>query len=195
MMSHYFTNDEIKSEEKKIKVNINGMSFDFITDNGVFSKNGLDFGTRSLLENIDIDSIEGDVLDFGCGWGPIGIYIAKAKKIEVDMADINERAVSLSKKNSLNNEVKTNVFLSDRYENVKKKYDYIITNPPIRVGKDILYEIIFESLNHLKNGGKLYFVINKNQGAKSLMKEIEIKAKVSLIKKNKGFYVISAENR
>ena len=194
-MSHYFTNDEIKSEERKIKVNINGTYFDFITDNGVFSKNGLDFGTRSLLENIDIDSIAGDVLDFGCGWGPIGIYISKVKNIKVDMVDVNERAANLSKKNSLNNEVKTNVFLSDRYENVKKKYDYIITNPPIRVGKDILYEIIFESLKHLKENGKLYFVINKNQGAKSLMKEIASKAEVSLIKKNKGFYVISAENR
>lgn len=194
-MSHYFTNDEIKSEEKKINVNINGTYFDFITDNGVFSKNGLDFGTRSLLENIDIDSIAGDVLDFGCGWGPIGIYISKVKNIKVDMVDVNERAANLSKKNSLNNEVKTNVFLSDKYENIKKKYNYIITNPPIRVGKDILYEIIFESLNHLKKGGKLYFVINKNQGAKSLMKEIDSKAKVSLIKKNKGFYVISAENR
>jgi len=111
------------------------------------------------------------------------------------MVDINERAINLSKKNSLNNDVKTNVFLSDKYENVIKKYDYIITNPPIRVGKDILYEIIFESLNHLKNNGKLYFVINKNQGAKSLMKEIGERTKVTLIKKNKGFYIISAENR
>lgn len=194
-MSHYFTNDEIKSEEKKIKVNINGTPFGFITDNGVFSKNGLDFGTRSLLENIDIESIEGDVLDFGCGWGAIGIYISKIKSIRVDMVDINERALNLSKKNSSNNKVQTNVFKSDKYENIKKKYDYIITNPPVRVGKEILYEIIFESLNHLKRNGKLYFVINKNQGAKSLMKEIEAKSKVTLIKKNKGFYVISAKNR
>jgi len=194
-MSHYFTNDEVISEEKKIRVNISGVYFDFITDNGVFSKNGLDFGTRSLLEDIDVNSIDGDVLDFGCGWGPIGIYISKIRNITVDMVDINERAINLSKKNSLNNDVKTNVFLSDKYENVIKKYDYIITNPPIRVGKDILYEIIFESLNHLKNNGKLYFVINKNQGAKSLMKEIGERTKVTLIKKNKGFYIISAENR
>lgn len=194
-MPHYFTNDELKSEEREILVKINKLDFVFTTDNGVFSKNGLDFGTRSLLENIDIDGIKGDVLDFGCGYGPIGIYISKVKNIKVDMVDINERALNLSRKNSLKNKVETNIFYSDRYLNIDKKYDYIITNPPIRVGKNILYEIIFESLKHLKKNGKLYFVINKDQGAKSLIKDLENEFKVILVKKNKGFYVISAENR
>lgn len=194
-MSHYFTNDEIKSEEKIINVRINDTAFKFITDNGVFSKNGLDFGTRSLLENIDIDSIEGDVLDFGCGWGPIGIFISKTKNILVDMVDINERALNLANKNASLNKALVNVFQSDVYSNVKKDYNYIITNPPIRVGKDILYKIINESLNHLKKNGKLYFVINKNQGAKSLLKYLENKSKVVLVKKNKGFYVICVQNR
>ena len=194
-MPHYFTNDKLKSEEREILVKINKLDFVFTTDNGVFSKNGLDFGTRSLLENIDIDNIKGDVLDFGCGYGPIGIYISKVKNIKVDMVDINERALNLSRKNSLKNKVETNVFYSDRYLNIDKKYDYIITNPPIRVGKSILYEIIFESLKHLKKNGKLYFVINKDQGAKSLIRDLENEFKVILVKKNKGFYVISAENR
>lgn len=192
-MAHYFTNDDVKSEERIIKVIINNTDFKFITDNGVFSKNGLDFGTRSLLENIG--NIDGDILDFGCGWGPIGIYIAKVNGTLVDMVDINERALNLSKKNADLNRVLVNVFKSDIYSNIDKKYDYIVTNPPIRVGKKVLYKIIGDSLKHLKDNGKLYFVINKNQGAKSLLNDLEKTAKVELVKKNKGFYIICAQNR
>ena len=77
-MSYYFTNDEnLKSEIRTNKVIIDNLSFTFYTDNGVFSKKGLDFGTRTLLENIDLELIKGSVLDFGCGYGPIGIYVKK----------------------------------------------------------------------------------------------------------------------
>ena len=194
-MSHYFTNDNIKSEEKEIKININDQNLKFMVDNGIFSKKGLDFGTRSLLENIDINKIKGDVLDFGCGYGPIGIYIKKTCDCNVDMLDINERAINLAKKNAIINNVKVNIFKSDIYSAVTKKYDYIITNPPIRVGKKILYEILLTSLKHLKNNGKLLFVINKNQGAKTTMKDLTEIAEIELIKKNKGFYIIMAKNR
>lgn len=189
-MAHYFTNDDIKSEEIKTKCIINGQTFCFITDNGVFSKRGLDFGTRSLLENIPIDNINGDVLDFGCGYGPIGIYISKNTKSNVDMIDINERAINLAHKNALLNEVNVNIFKSDIYENVLKKYDYIITNPPIRVGKKILYEILFKAYDYLKDNGVMYLVINKDQGAKSLIRDLKNKYKNVEYKKNKGFFII-----
>lgn len=190
-MAHYFTNDDIKSEEIKTKCIINEQTFYFITDNGVFSKRGLDFGTRSLLENIPIDNINGDVLDFGCGYGPIGIYISKNTKSNVDMIDINERAINLARKNALLNEVNVNIFKSDIYENVDKKYDYIITNPPIRVGKEILYKILFGAENYLKDNGIMYLVVNKDQGAKSLIKDLKNVYKNVEYKKNKGFFIIS----
>lgn len=190
-MAHYFTNDDIKSEEIKTKCIINEQTFYFITDNGVFSKRGLDFGTRSLLENIPIDNINGDVLDFGCGYGPIGIYISKNTKSNVDMIDINERAINLAHKNALLNEVNVNIFKSDIYENVDKKYDYIITNPPIRVGKEILYKILFGAENYLKDNGIMYLVVNKDQGAKSLIKDLKNVYKNVEYKKNKGFFIIS----
>lgn len=109
------------------------------------------------------------------------------------MLDINERSVDLAKKNAELNKVTVNVFKSDIYENVTSKYDYIITNPPIRVGKTILYKILFEAKNYLNENGKIYLVINKDQGAKSLMKDLEKEYKVKLINKNKGFFIISAE--
>lgn len=193
-MSHYFTNDKVKSNEKVIKAKINNIEFSYIVDNGVFSKNNLDYGTRSLLENIDIKSIEGDVLDFGCGYGPVGIYVAKMTNCNVDMLDINKRSVILAKKNVELNKVRAIVFESNMYENVSKKYDYIITNPPIRVGKKMLYEILFKAKNYLKESGVMYLVVNKDQGAKTLLKDLSLEYKATLIKKNKGFYIIKCEN-
>lgn len=192
-MSHYFTNDYVKSEEKKINIILKEESLHFIVDNGVFSKKGLDFGTRTLLENIDLTKVKGDVLDFGCGYGPIGIYLKKVSNAQIDMTDINERALNLAKKNAELNNVNVNIFKSNIYENIDKKYDLIVTNPPIRVGKKILYEILFDAEKHLKNSGELWLVINKNSGAKSLAKDLEKTYEVSIITKNKGFYIIKAK--
>lgn len=190
-MSYYFTNDEtLKSEVKKINVIINNLALSFYTDNGVFSKKGLDFGTRTLLETLP--PLKGDVLDIGCGYGPIGIYIAKKYDVNVDMVDVNLRSLDLASKNSLLNNVKTNVFESDLYSSITKKYDFIITNPPIRVGKDILYKLLFDAKNHLNKNGQLWLVVNKDQGAKSLFKDLSKEYETTVVCKNKGFFVIRA---
>ena len=193
-MSHYFENNPTSShEEKMIKVFIKNNHFSFITDNDVFSKKGLDFGTRTLLESIDIDKINGKVLDFGCGYGPIGIFLAYYGK-DVDMLDINNRAIELAKRNAKINNVKANIFASDLYDNVADKYDYIISNPPIRVGKEILYKILFGAKEYLNQNGHLIFVVHKDQGAKTLAKNLEEKYKVTIINKKKGFFVIDCQN-
>ena len=111
------------------------------------------------------------------------------------MIDINKRSVNLAKKNALLNKVEVNVFESDIYSNVKNKYDFIITNPPIRIGKQKLYEILFNATNFLKEKGELWLVINKDQGAKSLVRDLEKTYKVEVIAKNKGFYIIKALSR
>ena len=190
-MSHYFTdNSNTKSNITDVKVYINNREFIFFTDNGVFSKKGLDFGTRTLLETIPL--LSGRVLDFGCGYGPIGIYIKKNNECTVDMIDINERSLDLAKKNALKNKVDVNIFKSDIYSNIKEKYDFIITNPPIRVGKNILYEILMTAKSHLVKNGELWLVVNKDQGAKSLVKDLSQVYNVDIIAKNKGFYIIRA---
>lgn len=191
-MAHYFTNDYVESKEIKTKTKINDIEFTFITDNGVFAKKGLDFGTKLLLSNLK--NIKGKVLDFGCGYGPIGIYISKVFNCDVDMIDINLRALNLSKKNAKENKVTVNIFESDIYSNITKKYDYIITNPPIRVGKKMLYEILIGAKQHLKKNGELWLVIHKDQGAKTLSKELEKYYKIEIKDKNKGFYIICAYN-
>lgn len=189
-MGHYFINEDLEHNKKIIKVIIKNEDFSFITDNGVFSKKGLDFGTRTLLENLDYKNISGKILDFGCGYGSIGIIVSKFTGLEVDMLDINKRSIELAKENSKLNKVKTNIFESNIYENVQDKYDYIISNPPIRVGNEILYKILFEAKDHLNDNGKLIIVVNKDQGAKSLMEKLKKFYNVNLITKNKGFFVI-----
>lgn len=191
-MGHYFTNDEeLKSKEMTHQVMIRNIDLSFITDHGVFSKKGLDFGTRTLLESIPIDLMHGKILDFGCGYGPIGIFLKKYNQdLDIHMIDINKRSLNLALKNAILNDVVVNIYESDMYQNVSETFDYIVTNPPIRVGKKILYEILKTAKEHLKKGGAIYFVIHKDQGAKSVMRDMEEEYEVSLVAKNKGFYVI-----
>lgn len=195
-MAYYFDkNTDVTSDEKVIHVSINNQIYNFYTDNNVFSKKFLDFGTRTLLGSINLDDIKGDVLDFGCGYGPIGIYIKKNCDCNVDMIDINDRALNLARKNARLNNVEVNIFESNIYSKVTKKYDNIITNPPIRVGKKILYEILFDASKYLKENGSIYLVINKDQGAKSLLKDLKKVYDVIILEKNKGFYIFKCQSR
>ena len=194
-MSHYFINDDsIKNDEKKHTAMIKNQIYYFWTDHGVFSKKGLDFGTRTLLETIDLTRIKGRVLDLGCGYGPIGIFVQKNTNCEVEMIDINQRSLHLASKNAEINHVSVKIYESNLYENVEGKFDFIITNPPIRVGKEILYQILFDAKKYLKENGQLLFVIHKDQGAKSVVRDLEKEYKVTILGKNKGFYVICATN-
>lgn len=189
-MSHYFTNDNLESNLKKIIVNVRDKKFVFNTDNGVFSKRGLDFGSRTLIDTLLSLDISGKCLDVGCGYGALGIILSSFFNLDVDMIDVNKRAVHLTIMNLKENDVSARAFYSNVYENVDKKYDIIVTNPPIRAGKDIVYKILFGARDYLVLGGALYFVINKDQGAKSVIKDLSTVASVTVLKKNKGFFVI-----
>ena len=134
------------------------------------------------------------VRDVVCGYGAIGIYLRDNFDCTVDMIDVNERAISLSKKNiELNNLNNIDAFISDCYKNVSHLYDYIITNPPIRAGKKKVYEILFDANDHLKEDGKLIIVIRKDQGAKSTLKDLEKVYNTKIINKRSGFFVILAK--
>lgn len=193
-MAHYFTNNEnLKSDIKKVNSVIHSINFYFYTDNGVFSKGELDFGTELLLKTFKCTYPQDKkVLDIGCGCGPIGIYLSKLG-FEVDMTDINKRALYLSKMACKEQSINAKVYESDAYSNIKDKYDYIISNPPIRVGKEKLYEIIMNAKKNLAPNGELWIVVRKKQGADSLLRDMkEVYKKVEIVEKKKGFYVIKA---
>jgi 16S rRNA (guanine1207-N2)-methyltransferase len=194
-MSHYFENDKnLVSEIKSFSISINGCSFTFNTDNGVFSKGELDYGTNLLIKNVLKLGITGDVLDLGCGYGAIGIILAKLNNVNVTMSDVNKRAIHLTKMNGKKNNVSINVIESDGYENITDKFDYVISNPPIRVGKKKLYELLINSKNHLKENGELIIVVRKEQGALSLIKDMGSYYKVDVLDKDKGFLIISLKS-
>lgn len=194
-MAQYFDNVDLKSEIRKFDVNILDYHFVFNSDNGVFCKEHLDYGTRLLLENINWTDIKGNILDVGCGYGPIGIIANKITGFDVVMCDVNKRALHLARMNVKENNVNAVVLESNCYENIDSKFDTIITNPPIRAGKKIIYEILFGALEYLNEDGKLFLVIHKDQGAKSLIKDLEKTYNVEILEKNKGFFVIKCKIR
>ena len=143
-MGQYFTNDNsIPSKLVKTRAVVLNNSFIFYTDNGVFSKDGLDFGSRLLLENIPLTEIGESLLDVGCGYGVFGIVLNKILGVKVTMCDVNRRALHLAEKNIKENKCSDcSVIESNCYQNINSKYSTIITNPPIRAGKKVVYEIL-----------------------------------------------------
>lgn len=195
-MAHYFSenNDTLKSNPQVIAFSVNNTPLKFSTDNGVFSKKGLDRGTEVLLKYLEVGPSVFNALDLGCGYGVVGIYLNKAFKVQVDMVDINLRAIELAKKNVELNQAIANVFQSDGFEKVSKKYDLIVTNPPIRAGKEIIYKFYEDTAKHLNKNGCFYLVINKKHGADStFMKLKEVYREVRLIDRKKGFHVYRCE--
>ena len=191
-MGHYFTNEQLPSDIKETTCVVLGNHFKFLTDNGVFSKDGLDFGSRLLLEVIPREEVGGKILDMGCGYGVFGIVLARVTSHRVDMVDVNHRALHLSKRNAKLNGVSdlVSIFESNCYSNISEKYSTIITNPPIRAGKKIVYDIVMNARDHLEDDGNLYLVIRKEQGAKSLIVDLEKVYTVKVLEKKKGFFII-----
>jgi 16S rRNA (guanine1207-N2)-methyltransferase len=192
-MQHYYSqdNDLIKSNEKLVYVNIKEKKLAFLTDHGVFSKSGLDFGSRLLIETV-IDIKAENVLDVGCGYGPIGIaYKMFNPEANLVMTDVNDRALKLAKKNTELNRIRAEIYFSDSFSEIDSEFNLILTNPPIRAGKKVIYQIFSDAHQYLKAEGQLIFVMNKKHGAPSAIKECEsIYSLVEVINKKSGYYII-----
>lgn len=194
-MKQYFSKeaDELTSEPKEIQANILNETFRFTTDNGVFSKDYLDYASGLLLKNIEVTDKVKSILDVGCGYGPIGIILNKIYNKKITMIDINPRALSLAKLNAQKNAVDVNIFESNCLEMVEESFDMIVCNPPIRAGKEVIYTIFEQSITKLTDGGELLIIIQYNHGAPSAIKKLKtIFPLVEIIYKKKGFYIIKS---
>ena len=132
----------------------------------------------------------------GCGYGTFGVSLKSVYPfLQVEMVDVNERAINLAKKNLQKNNLDAKVYMSSVYDNVFGKYDLIVTNPPIRAGKEIVTKILVEAKEHLNYKGEIWVVIQKKQGAPSAKKNLEaVFGNVTIEKKDKGYYVLKAVN-
>lgn len=195
-MSHYFENDEnVKSYIRYFTVYFENKAIKFASDNGVFSKNGVDAGSELLVKTYLDKGKKGRTLDVGAGVGVLGIMISKFSNSEVDMLEINKRAVELCEKNIAYNELENRcrVFESNVYEKADGKYDVIVSNPPIRAGKKVVYEILEKSKDYLNDYGELWVVIRKKQGADSAKKKMaEVFGNCETVKKDSGFYILKS---
>jgi 16S rRNA (guanine1207-N2)-methyltransferase len=192
-MSHYFTPDpsDVASRPKRFTFRIGEATYEMESDAGVFSKQGLDFGSRLLLESIVLPPRTA-VLDMGCGYGPLGIVFAKRDHALATLVDINKRALVLAKDNAKRNNVAVNVLASDGFQNVEGVFDAIVTNPPIRAGKKVVYAWFEQARNHLSSGGRFCLVIRKDQGAPSAQKELlSLYGSVEIVAKKSGYFVFS----
>ena len=197
MADHYYTkHPESKMKTEASETTLKGHVLTFTMSSGVFSKKGIDFGTKLLIENFRAPSIEGTMLDMGCGYGPIGITLAKEyPRRNVKMVDINERALGLAARNAANNGVENvDIVGSTGFSALEgETFAAVVTNPPIRAGKKIVYQMMEDAFSQLTEHGELWVVIQKKQGAPSLIKFLEnLFQEVQEIDRKKGYFIIRA---
>ena len=189
---YYAENPDAAHDIHDLRVELLGHKLTFLTDAGVFSKKMIDFGSQLLLKCLELEKGE-RVLDVGCGYGPLGITLVKAYGVQATMVDINNRALDLARKNAERNQVSATIFQSNIYEQVEGKFDHVISNPPIRAGKQVVHEIIEKSKDFLEDDGDLTIVIQKKQGAPSAKSKMEdVFGNCEIIKKDKGYYILSS---
>lgn len=198
-MPQYFDNIEgMEHKDITVEFDLLGEHYHFKSDKGVFSKNKLDFGTELLLKTILTSDIYlgKRILDLGCGAGPIGLILAHLDpEKQVTLADVNDRALELTRRNAdlLNVSKQVEIVHSDVYLNLHSTYDSIISNPPIRAGKRVTYRIYDEASSHLNDNGSLIIVIRKEQGALSTKEHLEtLFESVNVLARKKGYYIIQS---
>ena len=196
MNDQYYTREPgSESRPAECEFEYRGKRLRFTTDAGVFSRGELDTGTRLLLDALP-ETMAGEILDLGCGWGPIGISVKAAwPETCVTMADVNLRALDRSRENARRNGAEAWILESDGFTALEDRtFDAVITNPPIRAGKQVIYRMFADAREHLKPGGSLYLVIRKQQGAESCIRYLQtLFARVEKLDRSGGFWVLRAD--
>lgn len=187
---YYAENPDAAHDIHELRVDLLGEKMTFLTDAGVFSKKMVDFGSQLLLKCLDVNQGE-TVLDVGCGYGPLGLSLVKVYGVQATMVDINTRALDLAQRNAEKNNAKATIFQANIYARVQGRFDHVISNPPIRAGKQVVHEIIEKSKDFLEIGGDLTIVIQKKQGAPSAKSKMEdVFGNCEILKKDKGYYIL-----
>jgi 16S rRNA G1207 methylase RsmC len=198
---HYFSSSpETELKLRQIHVPLAGQTYELTTSNGIFSPERIDAGTQVLLANVPPAPPGGDVLDLGCGWGPIALTLAlESPHATVWAVDVNQRALDLVRRNA------DHLGLSNvnavRPEDVPADVTFtgIRSNPPIRVGKDELHSMLAFWLPRLEAGSDAWLVVQKNLGSDSLQRWLDgslpTDFSVTRASTNKGYRVLRVRRR
>ena len=197
MPSHYFDeNPDTVFKTKEVAVSIDGREVSVLTSGGIFSPDHIDTGTKVLLEHLALAPKGGDILDIGCGWGPIALSLASANpRATVWAIDVNERALELTRLNAERLGLTNLKVLRPEDVPANLRFSGIWSNPPIRVGKEVLHEILNTWLPRLEDGANAYLVVQKNLGSDSLQRWIAEKMpelSVDRVETAKSFRVLRA---
>lgn len=175
MAEHYFSETPIGDfKQREIAVTLAGKKVKVKTAGSVFSPEHIDQGTQVLLDHLALAKPTGTFLDLGCGWGPIALALAlHSPKAKIFAVDVNERSLELTRINAAALEI-SSIQIS-RPEDVAGdvEFDQIWSNPPIRVGKAVLHEMLQLWIPRLAPGGSAFLVVQKNLGSDSLQKWLE----------------------
>jgi 16S rRNA G1207 methylase RsmC len=192
---HYFSSDPATAKKTvSIAIQVAGAELSLQAASGTFSSSKLDAGTAVLLRHDRLFPKDGNVLDLGCGWGPIGISIAHSSpKTKVFGIDINQRSIEQSNLNA--KALKLSNYQALHAENLPADLSFsaIWSNPPIRVGKKVLHELMQTYIPRLEPGGKAMLVVQKNLGADSFQRWLTTTfdgSEVKRIDTDKGYRVI-----
>lgn len=191
--SHYFIADEtLEDHFTEFSYYYGAHSFTFVSNAGLFSPGHVDPASSLLIQTLP--PLRGSLLDLGCGYGPIGIVLARANGLQLTMADVNPRALDCARENCRKNGVEAELLCSDCFQSISGSFDHIALNPPIHAGKAVIFEMYRQAPAHLNPGGRLYVVIQEKHGAKSTQKELtEIFGSCTVLYKKKGYYLFSCE--
>ncbi len=189
-MTHYFRKGRF-GEKKLLSLSIRGISLDLLSYSSLFSGSSVDQGTRLLLEYLEVPS-EGIVLDIGCGYGVIGIFVAKLNpKLKVYMIDINPLAVKTTRYNARLNNVEERVIVlqGDRYKPVENmKFNAIYSNPPLSAGREIVEDIVLGARKHLVENGFAQFVLAR--GREYIVELVEKHYSIVKTMNKKGYTIL-----
>jgi len=192
--SHYYDSRPPKPKRHFIiKLNVKGQFLEFVSSSGVFSKDKVDLGTMVLIDSLELPD-SGEVLDMGCGYGAIGIAIAKLyPSFKVTMVDVNPAAVKLVRENIDRNYVhNAEVMQSDLYSMLGGRvFDAIVSNPPLAAGYKTIFPMIEGAYSHLKEGGFLQIVLRKGVNAIPRKME-EVFQNVKTVSKESGYRVFKS---
>ena len=190
---YYDENPDAAHDLHELETVLLGQKMTFTTDAGVFSKKAIDFGSQVLLNAVHFPE-NSTLLDVGCGYGPMGLSLAKVQGVTATLIDVNLRALALAEKNAIKNGVTADIFQSNLYTNISGLFDHIVSNPPIRAGKDVVHGVISGAYEHLREQGTLTIVIQKKQGAPSAKAKMEeVFGNVEILKRDKGYYILRSE--